>query len=130
MTVSDLHVLNRADGSCKYASCGFEVLVAVSGPLEAQRRDELPEECFIDVTLRPHAGVSQIKERHIEKTIHDLLKAVIRTQDWPRQTVQVTLQVLQVPQHKDGRDVGGMGKQWGSVSVRGIRGPQSLADSL
>jgi len=52
-----LSTLNRADGSATYANNGFSVIAAVNGPIEVQRRDELPEEAAIDVSVRPAAGL-------------------------------------------------------------------------
>ena len=52
-----LQPLNRADGSASYSYHGFRVLAAVNGPVEIQRRDELPEEAAIDVVIRPASGL-------------------------------------------------------------------------
>ena len=52
-----LSPLPRADGSANFTSNGYSVIAAVSGPVEVQRRDELPEEAAIDVAIRPAAGV-------------------------------------------------------------------------
>ena len=49
--------LHRADGSATYSYGGYTVLAAVNGPLEVQRRDELPEEAALDVIIKPAAGV-------------------------------------------------------------------------
>ena len=49
--------LQRADGSATYICNGYSVIGAVNGPIEVQRRDELPEEAAIDVVVRPAAGV-------------------------------------------------------------------------
>ncbi|KAL9122633.1 MAG: hypothetical protein Q9187_000824 [Circinaria calcarea] len=55
--VANLSPLQRADGSASYSSGGYSVLAAVNGPIEVQRRDELPQEAAIDVIIRPAAGV-------------------------------------------------------------------------
>jgi exosome complex component RRP46 len=52
-----LSPLPRADGSAEFSHNGYTVLGAVNGPIEVQRRDELPEEAAIDVIVRPAAGV-------------------------------------------------------------------------
>lgn len=52
--------LERADGSASYSWNGYSVIGAVNGPIEVQRRDELPEEAAIDVVIRPAAGVGGI----------------------------------------------------------------------
>lgn len=49
--------LHRTDGSATFSQNGYTVIGAVNGPLEIQRRDELPEEAAIDVLVRPAAGV-------------------------------------------------------------------------
>ena len=49
--------LTRADGSASFSSHGYSVIGAVNGPVEVQRRDELPEEAAVDVVVRPAAGV-------------------------------------------------------------------------
>lgn len=49
--------LHRADGSATFSQNGYTVIGAVNGPLEVQRRDELPEEAVVDVIVRPAAGV-------------------------------------------------------------------------
>ena len=57
MATSELNPLHRADGSANYSSNGYTVVSAVNGPIEVQRRDELPEEAAIDVAIRPASGV-------------------------------------------------------------------------
>ena len=49
--------LQRADGSASYSWNGYSVLAAVNGPVDVQRRDELPEESAVDVIVRPAAGI-------------------------------------------------------------------------
>ncbi|KAL8767965.1 MAG: hypothetical protein Q9209_005636 [Squamulea sp. 1 TL-2023] len=51
-----LSPLDCVDGSATYSSNGYSVIAAVNGPVEVQRRDEIPEEAAIDVVLRPAAG--------------------------------------------------------------------------
>ena len=57
MADTTLLPLHRADGSATYSKNGYSVVAAVNGPIEVQRRDELPEEAAVDVVLRPAAGV-------------------------------------------------------------------------
>lgn len=57
MPVATLSPLHRADGSAKYSSNGYSVIAAVNGPVEVQRRDELPEEAVVDVAIHPVSGV-------------------------------------------------------------------------
>ena len=99
MTIqTSLHPLNRADGSATYTSPnGYSILAAVNGPVEVQRRDELPDEAHIEVNVQPHDGVGQVKERHLELLIANTLRDVIFVQLFPRQMVQLTLQIMKVP---------------------------------
>lgn len=57
MATTTLSPLHRADGSATYSSNGYSVITAVNGPIEVQRRDELPEEAAVDVAIRPASGV-------------------------------------------------------------------------
>lgn len=66
---ADVDLLERADGSGRYKANGFEVLAAVNGPVEVQRRDELPEEAAIDVIIRPAAGVAGISGDRTESEL-------------------------------------------------------------
>lgn len=52
--------LRRADGSASYFCNGYSVIAAINGPVEVQRRDELPEEAVVDVVVRPAIGVGGI----------------------------------------------------------------------
>ena len=58
---AEVDLLENADGSGSYSWDGYEVLAAVNGPVEVQRRDELPEEAAIDVVIRPAAGVAGVQ---------------------------------------------------------------------
>ena len=52
-----LDSLRGADGSAVFSSEGISVLASINGPLEVQRRDEIPDEAAIEVNIRPAAGV-------------------------------------------------------------------------
>lgn len=52
--------LNRADGSATYTHNGYSIIGAVNGPIEVQRRDEIPEEAAIEVNVRPASGVGSM----------------------------------------------------------------------
>ncbi|KAL1297216.1 hypothetical protein AAFC00_004782 [Neodothiora populina] len=99
MTVptAQLSQLHRADGSATYSSGGYTVIAAVNGPIEVQRRDELPEEAAIEVNVRPASGVGSPKERHLESIVLSTLRHIILTHNHPRTLIQVTLQVISTP---------------------------------
>lgn len=71
MTVptATLSHLNRADGSATYSANGYTVVGAVNGPIEVQRRDELPEEAAIEVNVRPAAGVGSMNVTEVHSQI-------------------------------------------------------------
>lgn len=52
-----LNPLDRADGSATFTQNGYSVVGSVNGPIEVQRRDELPEEAAVEVIVRPASGV-------------------------------------------------------------------------
>ncbi|KAF2279976.1 uncharacterized protein EI97DRAFT_491536 [Westerdykella ornata] len=89
--------LNRADGSATYTQNGYSIIGAVNGPLEVQRRDELPSEATVEVNVRPAIGVGSPKERHLETLLASTLRTIILTRHIPRTLVQITLQVRSLP---------------------------------
>ena len=60
-TEASLGVLRRADGSATFSNNGFSVIAGVNGPVEVQRRDELPEEATLDINIRPAIGLAGMK---------------------------------------------------------------------
>jgi hypothetical protein len=66
--------LYRADGSATFSQNGYTVIGAVNGPIEVQRRDELPEEAVVDVTVRPAAGVGGKTDQKRYKALTDQFK--------------------------------------------------------
>lgn len=94
------HPLVRADGSATFSSSLFTVLAAVNGPVEVQRRDELPEEAAIEVNIRPSSGVGGPRERWLESIIASLLRSLLLVHIHPRTLIQVTLQVTKEPNLK------------------------------
>ncbi|KAL8801821.1 MAG: hypothetical protein Q9200_006812 [Gallowayella weberi] len=92
-----LSPLGRADGSASYTDNGYTVIATVNGPVEVQRRDEIPEEAAIDVILRPATGVGSVRERHLESIIEKTLRQIILTSAHPRTLIQIILQVVATP---------------------------------
>ena len=91
------HPLVRADGSATFSSNLFTVLAAANGPVEVQRRDELPEEAAIEVNIRPSSGLGGPREKWLESIIASLLRSVLLVHMHPRTLIQVTLQVTKEP---------------------------------
>ena len=67
---ASLSTLERVDGSATYSHNGYTIVAAVNGPIEVQRRDELPEEAVVDVVVRPAAGVRGIYVSRLQFGIH------------------------------------------------------------
>ena len=76
MPSTSLNSLHRADGSATYTHDGYSVVAAVNGPMEVQRRDELPEEAAIDVAIRPASGVGGSSRDLHEKRLADSIGQV------------------------------------------------------
>lgn len=91
------HPLARADGSATFSTDLYSVLAAVSGPIEVQRRDELPEEAAIEVNIRLASGVGGPRERWLESVVAAALRSVLLVHMHPRTLIQVTLQLTKVP---------------------------------
>lgn len=67
--------LARADGSATYSSNDYSIIAGVNGPLEVQRRDELPEEATLEVIVRPAAGVGGDDPRSTQPKTTEPLQA-------------------------------------------------------
>jgi exosome complex component RRP46 len=117
-----LHPLARADGSATYthAPTNTTILCGVNFPVEAPARSSLPEECYVEVNVRPHNGVGQVKERHLECLVADTLKSVVLLETYPRMMLQVTLQVMS--QGREEEAVGGGGGGQGESYLPALAG--------
>lgn len=91
------HPLVRADGSIAFSDSLFSVTAAVNGPVEVQRRDELPDEAAIEVNVRPASGVGGPRERWLETVVSTVLRSVLLVHLHPRTLIQITLQVTKEP---------------------------------
>ncbi|KAK0947288.1 exosome non-catalytic core subunit rrp46 [Friedmanniomyces endolithicus] len=86
-----------ADGSVTFSSNLCSILAAANGPVEVQRRDELPEEAAVEVNIRPSSGVSGPRERWLESVVAAVLRSVLHLHMHPRTLVQITLQITKAP---------------------------------
>ena len=48
--------LDNIDGAISYSHSGYLILASANGPVEVQRRDEIPEEAAVEVNIRPATG--------------------------------------------------------------------------
>ena len=94
---STQHPLSRADGSTIFSDGLYSILAGVNGPVEVQRRDELPEEAAIEVNIRPSSGVGGPRERWQENVLQSVLRSILLVHMHPRTLVQVTLQMMREP---------------------------------
>lgn len=92
------HPLARADGSATFTDRLFSILGSANGPVEVQRRDELPDEAAIEVNIRPLSGVGGPRERWLEGVLHAVLRSVLLVHLHPRTLIQVTLQIAKQPE--------------------------------
>ena len=67
-----LSPLHKADGSATYSQAGYTVIGAVNGPIEVQRRDELPSEAAIEVNIRPSIGIGSTSALSLPTPIQPL----------------------------------------------------------
>lgn len=87
---ADVSILHRADGSARYSAAGYTVVAAVNGPIEVQRRDELPQHTALEVNVRPAVGVGSEYQPVPDLYISDLtwhsqvLKNVISNRSFTR----------------------------------------------
>ncbi|RDA83777.1 hypothetical protein CP532_5201 [Ophiocordyceps camponoti-leonardi (nom. inval.)] len=93
-----LSPLPRADGSSTFSASGFSVMAVVNGPVEAPRRDENAFEAIVEVMVRPAAGPGGTAERLLETMLQSALRQLIPVRTFPRTMIQITLQILEVPQ--------------------------------
>ncbi|KXT01529.1 hypothetical protein AC578_4541 [Pseudocercospora eumusae] len=92
------HPLSRADGSSIFSDGLYTIIAGVNGPVEVQRRDELPEEAAIEVNFRPSSGVGGPRERWLEGIIQNVLRSILLVHLHPRTLFQFTIQVSKQPE--------------------------------
>jgi len=90
-----LGYLPQADGSAFFSQGRTQIIASVNGPIEVRPRDELPQEAFVELTVRPSAGVTSVREKFLESRILSALKPIILRSNHPRTLIQVTIQIVQ-----------------------------------
>ncbi|KAG7760930.1 hypothetical protein KL947_000901 [Ogataea haglerorum] len=87
--------LDQVDGSASFEFGAIKVMSSVTGPIEAARpRNELPTKAYLDINIRPSFGVPSTRETLLEHKLGQLLPAVINLDQYPRQTIQIAVQIL------------------------------------
>lgn len=59
-STASLSFLPRSDGSASFSQGRTSVIASVNGPMEVRIRDELPQEAYIEVIVRPAIGVTSM----------------------------------------------------------------------
>lgn len=106
MALPTLHPLNRATGSARYTSPNspHTILATINGPHELPKRsDEIPDNVFVDVHVRPAVGVSGVRERRLEEIVKKTVGSaeILRGREMMRLGIMVGLLVV------GGREGGG-----------------------
>lgn len=57
---TSLSFLPRSDGSASFSQGRTSVIASVNGPMEVRIRDELPQEAYVEVIVRPAIGVTSM----------------------------------------------------------------------
>ena len=91
---ADAGALTRADGSARFRHDRTEVLVAVYGPVEARRNRERVDGAYVEVLVRPRAGLPGPPERELEQLLGATLRAAIITSLHPRTAISIVVQVI------------------------------------
>ncbi|CAZ85700.1 unnamed protein product [Tuber melanosporum] len=84
-----------ADGSAQYTDGPTTLLASINGPIEVKPRDEIPLEAYLEITIRPSAGVTSVREKHLEALLRSAISPLIIRTAYPRTLLQITLQVIQ-----------------------------------
>lgn len=88
-------VLNNVDGSAELVINGVRVLCGVNGPIEAKARDELATTAAIELNISPDVGASTTRQKLMASKIKSFLGSVIVGKLYPRQLIQINLQILE-----------------------------------
>ncbi|RVX70947.1 hypothetical protein B0A52_06105 [Exophiala mesophila] len=121
-----LHTLSTADGSATYTAPGnaHKIIAGVNYPVDVPyRNDEIPESTVIEINIRPHNGVTMVKERHVEGLVKRTLEPLVLGQESPRTMLQVTLQVVGVESDESlpgGVKEGGQGESYLAILASAI----------
>jgi exosome complex component RRP46 len=94
----ELSTLHNCDGSAEWKSGNTDVLAAVHGPIAPRiNQHERADRCSVSVSIKRADGAVPDWEIFVQR----VLASCIRTQQYPRCVISVTLQVL----HADGSEL-------------------------
>lgn len=89
-------LLDNVDGSAELTTPSSKIIVSVSGPIESKIRQELPNMASLDIIVRPSVGLSSTRENLLVDKLRSILSSVIVRHKYPRQLIQIVVQVLTV----------------------------------
>ncbi|GAX79369.1 hypothetical protein CEUSTIGMA_g6811.t1 [Chlamydomonas eustigma] len=88
-------LLNRADGSAKWAQDATAIIAAVHGPRQAQAKAENAEHAVVEVSFKPRSGFQDNVHRDYEGILRRTLEGLIPLGMFPRTSIMVVIQVVQ-----------------------------------
>lgn len=87
-------ILEQVDGSARLQIGNTDLLVSISGPIEAKPRQELPTQAGLEIIVRPSRGLSSTREKVLEDFLRSVLQLVIIRYKYPRQLIQIVVQFV------------------------------------
>ncbi|KAK9369725.1 ribosomal protein S5 domain 2-type protein [Lipomyces kononenkoae] len=87
--------LYRVDGSASWKVGTSHIIVSVSGPIEVNKRDELPDVATVEIVVRPDTGVTSTREQFLQDRIRKVFATVIVLDLHPRTLIQIVVQIVQ-----------------------------------
>ncbi|KAJ8103857.1 ribosomal protein S5 domain 2-type protein [Lipomyces tetrasporus] len=87
--------LYRVDGSASWTVGTAHIIVSVSGPMEVNKRDELPDIATLEIVVRPDVGVASTREQFLQDRIRRVVGPVIALELHPRTLIQIVVQIVQ-----------------------------------
>ncbi|ODV98040.1 hypothetical protein PACTADRAFT_47862 [Pachysolen tannophilus NRRL Y-2460] len=109
-----LSVLNRVDGSAQLSISSRKdldegelgIICSITGPIESKARQESPQQSNLEISVMPHIGVASTREKLLEYKLKLVLDRVIDSFEYPRQLIQIVLQILNKPNYEDDTTIG------------------------
>ncbi|KAK6203095.1 ribosomal protein S5 domain 2-type protein [Scheffersomyces amazonensis] len=93
-------VLDNSDGSAELTTSDVKLIVSITGPIEPKPRQELPNVASLEIVVRPAVGLSTTREKVLEDKLRGMLQAVIVRHLYPRQLIQIIVQIQATPLSK------------------------------
>lgn len=88
--------LEQVDGSSSFQFNSTKVVCSVTGPMDVSRvKNEHPTQAYLDITIRPAAGVPSTRESLLETKLRKILTPLIDLNTYARQQIQIVVQVLE-----------------------------------